>query len=165
MVREGEQAPDFSVPEAPGEDTTAVEQFTLSEALGDGPIVLAFYPAAFTGGCADEMRTFERSIDWFHANDVGVYGISVDLPSAQNKWIQEEGFSFPMLSDANRDLIHAYDVVREDTFGNLETARRSIFVLDADGIVRYRWVQGDELPDFDEVIEDVKEALDALQAN
>lgn len=163
MVDVGDRAPEFTVLKSGGDEYDDIESFSLSDALEAGPVVLAFYPAAFTGGCSDEMRSFQASMDWFEARETSVYGISVDLPFSQNVWIDREGFDFPMLSDADRSVSREYGIVREDLFGHLETAKRSIFVLDSDGTVRYRWVQGDELPDFDDVVEDVKAAVEDVR--
>lgn len=164
MVNVGDTAPEFSLLKAGGGGYDNVEKFSLADALGKGPVVLAFYPAAFTGGCTDEMRSFQDAMDWFEAHETSVYGISVDLPFSQNVWIEREGFDFPMLSDADRSVSHDYGVVRQDLFGHLETARRSIFVLDDEGTVRYRWIQSDDLPDFDDVVADVKVAVEDLRS-
>lgn len=149
MVAEGSRAPNFTVPKAGGSAYNDISEFSLAEALGDGPIVLAFYPAAFTSGCTDEMCAFRDAIPEFANLDARVYGISVDLPFAQNVWIDQHDLGFSMLSDWNHDVIHAYDVVREDMYDTIEAARRSVFVVDIDGIVRYRWVRDGDNPDFE----------------
>ncbi|THE65976.1 peroxiredoxin [Salinadaptatus halalkaliphilus] len=159
MVEEGEPAPDFTVPLAGGDAYNDLEQFTLSDALGDGPIVLAFFPAAFTGGCTEEMCTFRDSMADFEALDAQVYGISVDLPFAQNVWMQEHDLQFPMLSDWDHEVIHQYDVVLEEMYGSIEAAERSVFVLDAEGTVAYRWVRDDENPEFETFIDDVRDVV------
>ncbi len=156
MVDEGETAPDFTAPRAGGDAYNDVESFTLSEALGDGPIVLAFYPAAFTSGCTEEMCAFRDSMDAFEELDARVYGISVDLPFAQNIWIREHGLNFPMLSDWNHEIIRQYDVVYEDMYGMVEVAQRSAFVLDAAGIVTYRWVREGDNPDFESFVDELR---------
>lgn len=156
MVRVGDPAPDFTVPKAGGEAYNDVEAFTLSAALEEGPVVLAFYPAAFTSGCTEEMCTFRDEMDGFEALDAQVYGISVDLPFSQNIWIQEHGLNFPMLSDWDHAVTRAYDVVLEGMYGMIEASQRSIFVIDTDGVIRYAWVRDDGNPDFGELIETVR---------
>ncbi|WP_255193513.1 redoxin domain-containing protein [Natronobeatus ordinarius] len=163
MVRAGDPAPDFTVPKAGGEAYNDLEAFTLSDALGDGPIVLAFFPAAFTSGCTAEMCAFRDSMDAFEELDAQVYGVSVDLPFAQNVWIDDHELSFPMLSDWDHEVIHAYDVVLEDMYGSIEVAQRSVFVLDAEGTVTYRWVREGENPDFEAFVEEVREAVAAAR--
>jgi peroxiredoxin len=165
MVDVGEPAPDFTVPRAGGTAYDDVESFTLSEALGDGPIVLAFFPAAFTSGCTAEMCAFRDSMDAFDDLDARVYGISVDLPFAQNVWVQRERLNFPMLSDWTHDVVHAYDVVRGDMYGSIEVAKRSVFVLDADGVVRYRWVRDGDNPDFEAFVATVRDVVAELVAD
>lgn len=160
MVDIGDEAPDFTVPKAGGSAYDDVEPFTLSDAVGDGPIVLAFYPAAFTGGCTVEMCTFRDSMDAFDAFDARVYGVSVDLPYAQNVWIQEEGLNFPMLSDWDHTVIRRYDVAAVGGRGMIERAERSVFVVDSDGIVTYAWVRDGDNPDFDELVSWTRDAVE-----
>ena len=162
MPEVGDTAPDFTVPRAGGNSYDDVEPFTLSDALGDGPIVLAFYPAAFTGGCTEEMCAFRDSMDAFDDLDAQVYGISVDLPFAQNVWIDRHDLDFPMLSDWNHEVIADYDVVYEMA-GGIEVAQRAVFVVDASGIVTYRWVRTDGNPEFEPFVEEVREAVAAAR--
>jgi peroxiredoxin len=159
MVDVGDKAPDFTVPKAGGTAYNDLEEFTFSDAIGDGPIVLAFYPAAFTGGCTEEMCTFRDSMTMFNDLDAQVYGISVDLPFSQNVWMREEHLNFPMLSDRQHEVIRKYDVVLEEVYGMIETAERSIFVIDTDGIITYTWVRDGENPDFDELVSKTHNAV------
>ena len=162
MVETGEQAPDFTVPKAGGTVYNDVESFTLSNALGDGPVVLAFVPAAFTGGCTAEMCAFRDSMSIFNDLDARVYGISVDLPFAQNVWMQEHDLTFPMLSDWNHDVIERYGVVRENMYGLFNVAKRSIFVLDSDGVVTYKWVRDGDNPAFETFIPGLEAELERI---
>jgi len=155
MVDTGDEAPDFTVPKAGGTAYNDVEAFTLSEVVEDGPTVFAFYPAAFTSGCTAEMCAFRDSMGLFDELDAQVYGVSVDLPFAQNVWIREEELNFPMLSDWIHDVIHAYDVVLPDMYGMIEVAQRSVFVVDTEGTVTYRWIREGENPDFDDLVAEI----------
>ena len=159
MVSEGDRAPDFTIPLAGGNGYNDVSEFTLSEVIGDGPIVLAFVPGAFTSGCTEEMCTFGSELGSFEALDASVYGVSVDLPFAQNVWITQEGFGVPMLSDWDHEVIRLYDVVYEDMYGSIEFAQRSVFIIDSDGIVTYRWVREDGNPQFDPFVDDIRERV------
>ncbi len=159
MVQEGDHAPDFTVPRAGGDGYDDVEPFTLSDALGDGPVVLAFVPAAFTGGCTEEMCTFRDGMEAFDALDARVYGVSVDLPFAQNVWIETHDLGIPMLSDWDHELIRAFDVVYDDMYGSIEVAQRSVFVLDETGVVTYRWVRDGDNPAFESFVETVHEEV------
>ena len=162
MVSVGDRAPDFTLPLAGGTAYNDLTEFQLSEALGDGPIVLAFYPAAFTSGCTEEMCAFRDSMAQFNELNATVYGISVDLPFAQNIWIQSESLNFPMLSDWNHEVIKKYDVVQEDMYGMVEVAQRSIFILDSDGIITYKWVRDDDNPDFESFISDLRDEVETI---
>lgn len=133
--------------------------FTLSEAVGDGPIVLAFYSTAFTGGCTAEMGAFRDSIAALEALVAQVYGVSVDFPFAQKVWIHQEELGFPMLSDWEYTVIRQYDVVPEDVYGMLETPERSIFVIDTAGAVADKWIRTDNNPDFDALVTRTKDAV------
>lgn len=101
--------------------------------IAEGPTVLAFFPAAFTSGCTEEMCTFRDSMSMFDELDARVYGVSVDLPFSQNIWIWQEDLNFPMLSDWIHEVIHDYDVVLDDMYGMIGVAERSVFVVDTTG--------------------------------
>ena len=159
MVEAGTKAPDFTVPKAGGTAYDDLEEFALSGAVDDGPIVLAFYPAAFTSGCTEEMCTFRDSMSEFDDLDAQVYGVSVDLPFSQNIWIDEQNLNFPMLSDWEHDVIRDYDVVLESGDGMLEMAERSIFVVDTDGEISYKWVRDGDNPDFDDLVAKTRDAV------
>lgn len=159
MVTTGEKAPDFTTPIAGGESYDNIAEFTLSEAVGDGPIVLAFYPAAFTDGCTVEMCTFRDSSDGFESLDARIYGISVDLPYVQNVWIREHDLGIPMLSDWNHEIIHQYDVADERADRLFEMAERAVFVIDENGQITYAWIRDEENPDFDELVADIRTTI------
>ncbi|MFB6152968.1 MAG: redoxin domain-containing protein [Halodesulfurarchaeum sp.] len=159
MVREGDRAPDFTAPLADGD----VSPFTLSEHLDDAPIVLAFFPGAFTGTCTEEMCTFRDGMANF--NDVGatVYGVSVDTPFSLNEFRDQYDLQFGLISDHTKEIIDAYDVVMDFAdMGYYGVAKRSVFIVDADGEITYRWVSDDAgvQPDYDVVEEAAAAAAD-----
>lgn len=154
MVSVGDTAPDFTAPLANGD----VEEFALSERLHEAPLVLAFFPAAFTGVCTTEMETFQDRIDEFRAVDATLYGVSVDTPFALNAFREDAGLGFGLIGDTNRDLVEAFDVSMDfASLGIEDVAQRAVFVLDGDGVVRYDWVADDPSlePDYDEVADAV----------
>ena len=162
MLDVGDRAPDFTITMAGGKAYNDLEDFELSAALEDGPVVLAFYPAAFTSGCTDEMCAFRDAMPNFEDLDAQVFGVSVDLPFAQNIWIRQEGLNFPMLSDWEHDLIHTYDVARDDLYDRIEAAQRSIYVIDTDGRITYTWKREGDNPDFGELVAEVEAAVAAI---
>ncbi len=151
MVSVGDTAPDFTAPLARGD----VSEFSLSERLDEAPIVLAFFPGAFSGTCTSEMATFEDRIAEFEDLDGAVYGISVDLPWTLQEFRDDEALSFGLISDTNRRVVDAYDLRTDFTSMGLEgLAQRAVLVIDGDRVVQYAWAAenaGIE-PDYDEVL-------------
>ena len=157
MLEIGDSAPAFTAPLATDEVTT----FSLTPALDtEAPIVLAFFPGAFTSVCSHEMATFEDRLD--ELTDAGgtLYGVSVDLPFALSEFHTQQSLSFGLLSDTNRTLVEAYDVAIDfDHLGIEGLANRAVYVIDSAGTITYAWAgenPGIE-PDYDEVIAAVAE--------
>lgn len=157
MVTKGQRAPEFTAKKA---GTFPPDDFTLEDALGDGPVVLAFFPGAFTEVCTTEMSSFRDSLEDFEELNATVYGISVDSPFTLNEFKDQYDLSFPLVSDFNKDIIEKYNVVIDEIAGLKGLAQRSVFVLDEGGEVVYEWVSEDPtvLPDFDEIKEAVERA-------
>ena len=89
----------------------------------------------------------------FEGLNCKVFGISTDSPFALDAWAREQGYQFPLLSDYNRDVSRAYDSLYEELLGFKGVSKRSAFVIDREGKVRYASVLADarNLPDFDEI--------------
>ena len=157
MVSDGDEAPAFTAPLANGD----IESFSLPEAVdSDAPVVLAFFPGAFTSVCSHEMQTFEQRLE--DVADAGgtLYGVSIDSPFALNEFRDTLSLPFGLISDVNRDVIEAYDVsMAFEAVGIERLAKRAVFVVDGDRTVTYAWVSDDPgaEPDYDEVIQ----AIDA----
>ncbi|SDE79364.1 redoxin domain-containing protein [Halorientalis regularis] len=150
MVDEGDAAPDFTAPLANGD----IAEFTLSENLDDAPLVLAFFPGAFTSVCSHEMNTFQDRLAEFKDVGATVYGISVDSPFAQNEFRDKLGLEFGLISDADKEIIDEYDIGMDFAdLGVHDVAKRAVFVVNGDGDVTYAWVSDDPgvEPDYDEV--------------
>jgi peroxiredoxin len=131
----GQKAPEFTLV---GTDLKAVG---LKD-FANKNVVLAFYPAAFTGVCEKELCTFRDALNDFASASTAVVGVSVDSPFANKEFAGKNGLNFPLLSDLNRDAIAKYDVVFNDLAGvkGFTVAKRSVFVIDKSGAIRYRWV-------------------------
>ena len=143
----GTQAPDFTLPSKPGETVT------LSQYRGKN-VVLLFYPAAFTGVCTKEMCTVAEDFGSYQALDAEVLAISVDTPWVVTKFAAESKATFPFLSDFNKTVIEAYDVLRRDfAFGMKGVAERAVFVVNREGTITYAWVGENPgvFPDLDAV--------------
>lgn len=154
-LRVGDNAPDFSLPPAPGPDLV-----TLSSFRGEKNVVVLFFPLAFSSVCTDEMcRVAEEQADWAGL-DAQVIGVSVDSPFVVQRFAAETKAGFPIVSDFNREAMQAFDVMYEEYFGLRGVAKRSAFVVDREGVIRYAWVDEDSgvLPPLDEI----REALAGL---
>jgi peroxiredoxin len=142
----------------------ARQQVRLSVHFGR-PIVLAFFPGAFTGTCTKEMCTFRDRLTAFEDTGARIIGISVDSPFAQKAFAEQHGLTFSLLSDFNRQAVKAFGVEDPNFVKGLlpGVAKRSVFVLDRDGKVTYRWVSDDPTvePNYDEVREAVRKTAAA----
>ncbi len=127
---------------------------SLSEFVG-GNVVLAFYPGAFTSMCKKEMCTFRDALSSLESLDAQVVGVSVNDPFSNKAFHEMNMLNFPLLCDYNREVVKMYGVFHEDFAGlkGYTAAKRSVFILDREGVIRYRWVSenpGVE-PDYAEV--------------
>tara|TARA_B100001248_G_scaffold262700_2_gene261156 strand:- start:48811 stop:49308 length:498 start_codon:yes stop_codon:yes gene_type:complete len=150
----GEKAPDFTLKQKTDEDLISV---TLSEHLGKRPIVLLFFPLAFTRVCTQELCTVSHDFEAYAKWDAVVYGISTDSPFSQHAWAKEHGITVPLLSDFNRKVAKAYGVLYLELLGFRGIMKRSAFVINKQGRIAYSWesTSPHRLPDFDTL----KEAL------
>jgi glutaredoxin-dependent peroxiredoxin len=142
----GSTAPDFTLT---NQDRQPV---SLSGQRGK-PVVLAFFPAAFSSVCTKELCTFRDSMAKLGQAKAQVYGISVDTFFTLKAFQDHEKLTFPLLSDFNKEVIRAYGVFNEDMIGLKGIAKRAVFVIDKDGVVRHREVLEDARnePDYDKV--------------
>lgn len=147
----GSQAPDFTLVD---QDRQPV---TLSAFRGR-PVVLAFFPAAFSGTCTAELCALRDDLAVFTAAGAQVLGISVDSFFALKAFREAQGYPFPLLSDFNKQVIRAYGVFNEDMIGLKGIAKRAVFVVDGQGLVRYQEVLEDarNQPDYPQVFATVR---------
>ena len=144
MLQIGDKAPDFSLRAS---DKSLV---SLKEQRGQN-VVLLFFPFAFTGVCTKEMCEMRDSIGEYEKLNARILAVSVDSPFTLDKWKQEQGFNFPLLSDFNKSASKKYDVLyKEFAFGLKGVSKRSAFVIDKQGTVRYAEVleNAGEIPNF-----------------
>ena len=157
MVTAGDQAPEFIAPLV--DDKTEATAFV--DHLGDGPVVLAFFPAAFSSTCTEEFCTFQDELNKFNDLSATVLGVSTDTAYALERFRAENGLTFGLISDNNGAIIEAYDVV--DDFERIAmwgVAQRAVFVVDSEGVVQYVWRADNpgQQPDYEAVIEAVEAA-------
>jgi peroxiredoxin len=144
-IKTGDTAPAITLPVRPKE--------MVEVPIGQEKVVLLFFPLAFSPVCTDEMCQMRDSWSEWEALDAKVLGISVDSPFVTDRFRTEEKIPFDLLSDFNKEVSSTYGVLHEDLIGLKGVAKRSAFVINADGKVAYAWVTDDprvQVP-FDEV--------------
>jgi peroxiredoxin len=136
-VEIGDAAPDFTLKDQHNGEVN------LASFHGRQAVVLIFYPATFTGVCQGELAAVQEDLATLQNDDVQVMAVSVDSPFASKVWAQQQGFSFPILSDfwPHGGVAQAYGVFN-DVVGR---AMRGTFVIDREGIVRWKVVNA--IPD------------------
>ncbi|MFI7674353.1 peroxiredoxin [Actinophytocola sp. NPDC049390] len=127
MVDVGGKAPEFTLKDYNKQDVS------LSSYLGQKPVLLVFYPFAFSGICTGELCQLRDDFSSF--DSVQVLGVSVDTPFSLKKWAEQEGYQFPLLSDfwPHGAVAQQYGVFNEKA----GMANRGTFLIDTDGVVRF----------------------------
>ena len=143
----GMKAPDFTLM---NQDR---QPMTLGREIGPSPIILAFFPAAFSSVCAKEMCAMRDSFGGGDLAGARVLGISVDTFWSLKVFATQEGLEFPLLSDFNKDVIRQYGVFNEDMIGLKGIAKRAVVLIDRAGVIRYREVLDDARnePDYEKL--------------
>lgn len=121
----GDRAPDFTLPGAGGRTVS------LSDFRGR-PVVLVFYPGDDSPVCTKQLNAYNDGLDQFSALDAQVIGISAQDVDSKDAFVAKHGFEFPLLADVDKGVAASYG-----TLGPIGFPRRSTFVIDADGIIRY----------------------------
>jgi len=144
----GQKAPDFTLPD------TNLKPRRLSEFFVKN-VVLAFYPGAFTSVCTKEMCVFRDSLAKLSDLKAQVIGISVNDPFSNKAFAEANRLNFPLLGDYNREVVRLYDVAATDFAGlkGYTAAKRSVFIIDRKGNVRYKWVSENPRvePNYEEI--------------
>lgn len=150
-LRAGDKAPDVRLP------SDSLEQISFADFAGSKPVVVLFFPLAFTSTCTEEMCTMSEDMGSYTGLDAQVLAVSVDSPFVLQRFKRECNAEFPFLSDFNREAARAFGVLRPEPLGPglLETTDRSAFVIDRDGVIRYVWYEKNPslLPPFEEIKE------------
>ncbi|MCH8567736.1 MAG: peroxiredoxin [Balneolales bacterium] len=146
-IQTGDSAPDFTLKNTNGVDVN------LSSFKGNKKVVLLFFPLAYTGVCTTELCTIRDSMKQYEDLNAEVLAVSVDSFFTLKEFKQAQNLNFQLLSDFNKEVAHAYDCLYEEFFGMKGVAKRSAFVIDEKGIVKYTEVleKASDLPDFDKI--------------
>mgnify|MGYP001813468265 FL=1 len=121
----GDQAPDFTLPGTGG------REYSLSEFRGQ-PVVLVFYPGDDTPVCTKQLNTYNDDLEQFSDMNAQVIGISAQDVGSHDAFANKHGYAFPLLADTDKTVAGLYG-----TLGPIGFPRRSVFILDAEGTVRY----------------------------
>lgn len=152
--RIGQKAPEFVLPDTE-KKVRSLEEFTKQ-----GPIVLAFFPFAFSGTCDREMCSFRDDFGTLQASGTQLAGISVDSSYSLKAFAQTYNLQFPLLSDFNKKVTRLYGVLQDlwVGLGYRGIAKRSVFLVDGRGLLRYRWVTDEpsDEPPYQEVMKAVR---------
>ena len=143
-IQIGQQAPDFTLFDSDK------QKVALSDYKGKN-VLLLFFPQAFTGTCTKELCSTRDNIALYNSANAQVFGISVDSVFTLAKYKEEQHLNFPLLSDFNKTVSAAYGSLYDSfVFDMKGVSKRSAFVLDKQGIVRYAEVleAATDLPDF-----------------
>ncbi len=147
-IKVGDKAPDFTLPD------TDKKSRSLNEFLGK-KIVLAFFVGAFTSTCTKEMCEFRDSMARLFDLNAQVIGISVNDPFSNNPFSEKNRLPFPILSDYKREVTRTYELELPNFAGldGYTVAKRSIFVIDSEGTVRYVWISDNPAvePNYQEI--------------
>jgi glutaredoxin-dependent peroxiredoxin len=153
-IKVGDKAPDFTLTD------TEMKPRTLKEFSGQ-KIVLAFFVGAFTSTCTKEVCEFRDSMARLVDLEAQVIGISVNDPFSNKEFKEKNRLMFPILSDYNRETIRTYGLESLNFAGlkGYTVAKRSIYILDQTGIVRYVWISEDPSvePNYQEILKALEE--------
>jgi peroxiredoxin len=149
VLRVGQKVPEFALPDADQKTRS------LAELARQGPVVLAFFPFAFSGACDKEMCTFRDGFGTLQGAGAQLIGISVDSSYSLKAFAQTYNLQFLLLSDFNKKVTKLYGVLQDPWvgLGYRGVAKRAVMVVDQQKKLRYRWVTDDpsEEPPYAEV--------------
>lgn len=154
----GEKAPDFELPD------TEFNTVKLSDLLKKGkPVILLFFPLAFSPVCTKELCTFRDRMTSLERAEATVAAISADSPYCLKEFKERNRISFYLLSDYNREVIKKYGVYHETLATLKDVPKRAVFIINKNGIITYAWESDDPgvEPNYDEVIAKAAEAAAA----
>ena len=154
-LKTGDKAPDFELATKTAEGP---KKLKLSANFGKKNTVLLFFPMAFTSVCTKEMCEVSQGMNAYSSLNAEVWGISGDNPFAQSAWAEKEKITVPLLSDYEHKVARRYGIAYDSflpqkNLGMSGVAKRSAFVIDKQGIVRYAESSDDpgQLPSFDKI--------------
>ncbi len=146
-INVGDKAPSFSL-------RNTEKEVVSSEDFTGKPLVVLFFPLAFTSVCTNELCGVRDDKSYYDGIGAQVIGISVDSLFTLEKFKKEQEYNFPLLSDWNKETCRAFGAMYEDFVLEMKgVAKRAAFVIDGNGIVQYAEVldSAGDLPNFDKI--------------
>ena len=140
MLQIGDPLPDFAIPLARADGTK--DRVSARSLWADGPLVLAFYPVAFTGVCSDQVCELRDAVAGLSALDATVVGFSIDTWAANVAFARAHELPYGLYSDANREVVETIWETMS-VVGIDRVAKRGYLVVDGHGIVRAKWLTDD----------------------
>ena len=153
-VQVGALAPDFKLQDTEG------RFIQLSDYRGEKNVVLLFFPLAFTSTCTEELCSTRDNLKIYNSLDAEVLGISsADSFYVLKEYKASQNLNFNLLSDFNRTAAKSYGVLYNDFYGMYGVSKRSAFIIDKAGEIRYSEVleDADKIPDFGQLIDTLSE--------
>ena len=158
MLTEGDTAPAFTLPGTSTEEDVLVKEYSLDDALANGPVVVNFYLFDFHPACTEQLCSLDN-LSWFDIDeDITVFGVSTDRTFSHRRFAESEESGFTLLSDSDGSVADAFDVLYDEFEQHRLIAKRSAFVVDTDRRIEYAWSTEEpaERPDWAEVSEIVR---------
>ncbi len=145
------QASDFTLKNTNGEDVT------LSDFKGTHNVVLLFFPLAFTSTCTEELCHTRDNLKIYESLNAKILAISIDTFFTLKEYKQSQNLNFTLLSDFNKTTSKQYDVLYDDFYGMMGVAKRSVFIINKEGVIVYQEVLEDAglLPDLNRIQEEL----------
>jgi len=156
-LKEGDAALDFTLKNTEG------EEISLSDYKGDKNVLILFFPLAFTGVCTKEMCSTRDNLKEYENLDAEILSISVDSQFTLKEFKKANNLNFNLLSDFNKETAEKYGALYEDFLGLHGVAKRSAFVVNKDGEIKYAEVleNAGDLPDFDAIKDAISETVES----
>lgn len=147
-------APNFSLL------NTSREIVSLDDYKGKRNVLLLFYPLAFSSVCTQELCSTRDNLKIYESFNAEILGISIDSFFVQKAFKDSQNLNFQLLSDFNKVAANKYEILYEDFFGMKGVAKRSAFIVDKEGIIKYQEVLEDssDVPDF-KIIQNILSSL------
>jgi peroxiredoxin len=148
------QIPDFVLTTQEGEKFTSADMLKKG-----GKHVILFFPLAFSSVCTAELCSMRDNLSSYQNLDANIYGVSIDSFFTLREFAKSQNLNFPLLSDFNKEVSQSFGTFYEDFLGMKGISKRSAFVIDQEGVIKYEEINDDaaKIPDFEAIANKLKE--------